>query len=135
MARIEWVKQRLENWALWKARERGGGLGYAAQSSFLIERVDNDRYRESKIPIDEVDAGVTDQAVTALRAALPDLHRTLDGIYVRDWGTQGAMARLGKDRSTIYAQLDQADRWLQAWFIERSARQQAARVAYVAVGR
>ena len=65
MARIEWVKQRLENWALFKAREAGGGLGFASQSSFLGE-ADSSRYRESRIPIDDVDASVTDEAVESL---------------------------------------------------------------------
>ena len=35
MARTEWVKLRLDNWALWKAREAGDGRGWATQSAFL----------------------------------------------------------------------------------------------------
>jgi hypothetical protein len=54
MARIEWVRQRLENWALWHERGRGGGLGYATQSVLLAERVDGDR--QAFVPVDEIEA-------------------------------------------------------------------------------
>ena len=63
MARIEWIKLRLQNWALWKDREAAGGLGFKSASAFLTELVDHDRYRESALPVDEVDAGLTNDAV------------------------------------------------------------------------
>lgn len=40
MARIEWVKQRLDNWARWKEREQRHGLGFYTQSAFLRMAVD-----------------------------------------------------------------------------------------------
>ena len=52
VARIEWVKQRLDNWALWKDRESHGGLGFATRSVLLSDAVD--RYRETPLPVDEV---------------------------------------------------------------------------------
>ena len=128
--RIEWVKTRLNNWALWKAREAGGGLGFASQSSFLRE-VDSSRYRESIIPIDECDASVTNEAVESLKVPRPHLYACVQAIYVRDVGVKGAASRLGKAESTIKAQLEQADQALAAWFTERRERQAAKLKAYL----
>jgi hypothetical protein len=130
MARIEWVQLRLNNWALWKARNASGGMGYASQASFLAERVDNSRYRESVVPVDDVDAAVTDQGVMAMKAALPHLYETLSCIYLKDLGIKGTMSRLGRSQASVYAQLDAIDRWLQQWFHERREQQDAARVVY-----
>lgn len=132
MARIEWVKLRLDNWALWRERESRGGLGYGSSSAFLIERVDNDRYRESKVPVDDVEAGVTEQGVQALRAANAPLYETLHCWYVRGLGVNGTMRRLGRGRSSVFADLDRADLWLSVWFTERHARHEAARRTYMA---
>jgi len=123
MARIEWVKQRLENWALYKERESRGGLGYATQSSFLNEAT-TDRYRESRIPVDDVDAGITDQAVESLRASRGHLHLTLQYVYLKGLGHRESARRMGVVESTITARLDEADRAIAQWF---SARQEATR--------
>lgn len=128
MARIEWVKQRLDNWALWKAREAGGGLGFASQSSFLGE-FDATRYRESVIPVDDVDASVTNEGVEALKPARTHLHDCLVCIYLEDRGITGTARQLGKAESTIKAQLEQADLALSVWFIQRHERQKALRDA------
>jgi hypothetical protein len=129
MARIEWVKLRLNNWALWKARDAGGGLGFASQAAFL-EIVNTTGYRESVIPIDDVDASVTNQAVESLRGPRRHLYECLQCIYPQDMGVIGAARHLGKAESTIHAQLDQADIALQLWFSERAERQEKSRKNY-----
>ena len=122
MARIEWIKQRLNNWALWKLRESSGGLGFATQAVFLEDRVD--RYREISLSatIDTTDASLTDQAVEALKLPRPHLYDTLRCIYLQDTGIKGAARRLGKAESTISAHLEQADHALSAWFGERAEK-------------
>lgn len=122
MARIEWIKQRLNNWALWKARESSGGLGFATQAAFLEDRVD--RYREISLntTIDTTDASLTDEAVEALRLPRPHLFETLHCIYLQDTGIKGAARRLCKAESTIHANLDQADHALSAWFGARAEK-------------
>lgn len=122
MARIEWIKQRLNNWALWKARESSGGLGFASQAAFLKDRVDG--YREVNInaTIDSTDAGLTNEAIEALKPMRVHLYDTLHCIYLQDTGIKGAARRLGKAESTIKAQLDQADHALSAWFGERAEK-------------
>ncbi len=126
MARIEWVKQRLENWALWKVRERSGGLGFASRSSFLRE-VDSSRYREAIVPVDEVDAALTEQAVEALKLGHGHLHKTLHCIYVDGIGIKGTARVMARAESTIKAQLDQADHLLKRWFDTRAEQQARAR--------
>lgn len=125
MARIEWVKYRLENWALWKERESRGSLGYYTQSAFLKEFAE-DRYRESIIPIDDVDASITNEAVESLRATRAHLYQTLHAIYCRGIGIREAARRAGVVESTIKARIDEADRALSQWFGERAERQRRA---------
>ena len=125
MARIEWVKLRLNNWALYKAREAGGGLGFATRSALLREPTGG--YRESIIPIDDVDAELTGQAVAALKPARTHLYDTLTCIYLKDMGIKGAALCLGKAESTIKANLDQADNALAQWFRERDEKKMNAK--------
>lgn len=118
MARIEWVKLRLNNWALWKHREATGGLGYASQAAFLNEP--SGGYRESIIPVDDVDAAVTNSAVESLRDKRYQLYETLQCIYPRGLGIKETARRCGLAESTIKAHLDQADHALAEWFRERA---------------
>lgn len=123
MARIEWIKHRLHNWALWKERESRGGLGFATQSVLLAEP--NGGYRESIIPVDEVDAGLTNTAVEALRPAREHLYLTLCCIYLQDMGIRGTARHICKAESTVHAHLEQADVALSAWFGERAERKRS----------
>lgn len=118
MARIEWIKHRLNNWALWRSREASGGLGYATRSVLLAQRVDG--YRDIQIPVDDIDAELTNQAVESLRPGKPHLYMTLQHIYIKDDGIKRTAMLMSKAESTIKANLDAADHALAAWFAERS---------------
>jgi hypothetical protein len=120
MARIEWVKHRLDNWALWKERESSGGRGFATQSVLLSDGVD--RYRESKMPVDDVDASLTNTAVESLRPTRSHLYMTLQHIYVQGIGIRETARRMAKVESTIKANLDAADHALSEWFGERAEK-------------
>lgn len=109
MARIEWVKHRLDNWARWKEREQSHGLGFYSQSAFLRVAVDGSGYRETSIPVDDVEARQTDDAVQALLIEHGHLHRTLVLIYLEDSGIRAAALRLACAESTVKARLEQAD--------------------------
>lgn len=122
MARIDWVKYRLNNWALWKEREASGGLGFYTQSAFLNEVATSDRYRESIIPVDDVDASITNEAVESLKPERSHLYQTLQHIYPKGLGIKETARRLGRVESTIKAQLEQADRVLSDWFGERAEK-------------
>lgn len=131
MARIEAMKLRLENWALWHERGESGGLGYPRQSAFsrLAGRAQR---AEAVVPVDEVEASITDQAIKALQFTQPHLHRTAHVVYLDGLGVRHAALRLGKAESTVKAHLDQLDHYLQAWLIERA--EQAKRAAAAAKG-
>lgn len=125
MARIEWIKQRLHNWALWKAKENASGLGYAGTSILLAERVDCDR--TTHLPIDESDAAITDTAVTSLKLGKGHLYKTMEHYYLRGQGITGTARAMQRAESTIHAHLDQADNALREWFAAKSERDQAAK--------
>lgn len=119
MARIEWVKQRLDNWALWKEREANGGRGFYAATSFLKEGSSQGGYRETVIPVDEVDASTTNAAVESLRLTRSHLYVTLQLIYIDGIGIRATALKMAKAESTIKANLDQADHAISVWFRNR----------------
>ena len=132
MARIEWVKLRLNNWALWAERERSGGLGYNTRSVLLADTSGRDGYRESVVPVDEVDGGLTNTAVESLRLTRSHLYVTLHHIYPGGLGVKETARRMGRAESTIKLSLDEADRALATWFTDRQALQAKQRAGYVA---
>lgn len=124
MARIEWVEQRLQNWALWHHRSGSGALGYATQSSFLAVAVDGSRYREARIPVDEVEAAITEEAVQALRPERAHLYETLVLFYVSGRGIGGTAEAMRRAVSTVHANLGHADAVLSVWFADRKRRKE-----------
>ncbi|QHI99349.1 hypothetical protein GT347_16010 [Xylophilus rhododendri] len=126
MARIEWMHNRLQNWALWAARERGGGLGFSTQS-VLLRDVTGSEARESWVPVDEVEAGITDRAVSSLAEPHPELHETLVHFYIHQLSAIGIVAAgSAASVSTVHSRLANADRKLAAWLAARTERQTAA---------
>lgn len=124
MARIEWIKLRLNNWALWRLRDIGGGLGFATMSVLLAEPVD--RYREVNIneTIDSSDASQTNTAVESLKLPHPHLYAVLQCYYIgKGENSVRATARaLGRAESTVGINLDQADLVLRNWFSEHAPK-------------
>lgn len=120
MARISYIKFRLDNWALWRIRECSGGLGYASCSVLLNEPVDG--HRELMATVSDCDAELTNSAVESLRPARLHLYTTLQLIYIQNTGVKLAARRTGCAESTIKAHLDHADRALAAWFNEHAEK-------------
>ena len=118
MARIEWIKLRLQNWALWKVAGNSGGLGFSSQAAFLAVKVDCGR--DSPLPVDEIDAEKMDRAVESLKLGKGHLHKTLQLHYIKGLGIQDVAREMGRAVSTIHAQLDQADVALQEWFTQQA---------------
>ncbi len=129
MARIEYIKHRLDNWALWKARENSCGLGFATRSVLLVDRVDCSRDINIYSTIDENDAALTDAAVESLRPARQQLYDRLYLIYIDGVGVREAARRQQCAESTIKASLDQADHALSAWLSAKEAENAAKRAA------
>lgn len=129
MARIEWVKQRLENWALWVERGGDGARGFYTSSSFTWEAVDTSGYRDVPIPVDEVEAAQTDLAVQALRVDKGHLHRTIEVVYLEGESIRRAALKLYCAESTVKARLEQIDHEIATWLrTKREADERRARV-------
>lgn len=130
MARIDWVTVRLNNWALWKVRERSGGMGFATQAAFLNDAAGETR-PEARIPVDEIEAAITDQAVESLKAPRPHLYRALQCVYPLGMGVKAAARECNCATSTIYSLLNVADGVLAEWFRERAEKARQAQSAYI----
>lgn len=129
MARVDCVKQRLENWALWKERESRGGMGFYSMSSFLRVAVDRGHHDALLSTVDDIEAQETDKAVSSLLSGHPQVHRTIVLIYLEDTGIRKAAMLLGRAESTVKANLERGDHLLMTWFRERADekdRRQAA---------
>lgn len=115
MARIDYIKYRLNNWALWRVRESSGGLGFAKQSVLLT--VGASGHRESIVPVDNVDAQATELAVQSLKIGKPHLHQILFAYYLSsDAGSAPRVAKaIGCAASTVYSNLDAADLAISQW--------------------
>jgi hypothetical protein len=118
MARIEWVRQRLYNWALWVARENSTGLGYARQSVLLAEPCGG--YRDPVMPVNDPDGELTNQAVQSLHQPHPEIYETLVYYYLRGDGIKRTARLEGVCESTVHARLDRADHLLSEWFGRRA---------------
>lgn len=129
MARLDRIKRRLENWAMWKERGASGGLGFATRSILLSETWSRGSYNGVLIPVMEQEAEATDQAVQSLKLSRSHLYETLDCIYLRDLGIKATAQRMQRAESTIKAQLEQADHAIAAWLEERAREQDQKRAA------
>jgi hypothetical protein len=133
MARIEWIEQRLLNWARWRVAERGGGaLGYAA---VRLGDADGGRsgYITASIPISDVEAAATDDAVQGLSPRRLGL--TLVVVYCGSGGMAEHAAQLACSVVTVYARVDQAHQLLAQHFRAADAGRKAERVRVEALQR
>lgn len=131
MARIEHIKRRLDNWALWRARMNDGGLGFKDRNPLAAWAEDvwtRTSYHGASIPHFDQEAEETDQAVQALKLGKGHLYVTLDFYYLKDLGVNETAVRMRRAVSTVHAQLDQADRWIEAWLRSLIEEKQAQRV-------
>lgn len=133
MARIDWVVAKLNNWALWVQAEASGGSGYATQSVLLSEPVDRTREIDLRSTVDNVEALLTDKAVSSLLALHPQIHRTLVCIYIEDRGVPGTAQQIGRAVPTVHANLVRGDVLLSIWFNRHREAQEALKRSYEAV--
>ena len=135
MARIESIQQRLENWALWSVRGAGGGLGYASVNVLASDTWSRGRYNGATIPVLDLEAEETDQAVKALRLSRSHLYVTLELVYIKGIGVRGAARRMRRAESTIHAQLGEADKAIQDWLSDKAEDRERQRVAAAAAAK
>ncbi len=124
MARIEWIEHRLLNWARWKLCQGSGVMGYAAVNLADAD-AGRDGYIEASIPVSEVEASETDQALQRLNP--PGLAKTVAEFYTGRGGIKDKARRLCCAEATIYARVDQAHRQLAELLNERRRLRDAER--------
>ena len=83
-ARDEWIKARLDNWARWMLSSADMALGYPRQAAFTRRMPVASSTDSARIPIDDVEARSTHDAIEALRFEAPHLHLVLHCRYVGD---------------------------------------------------
>lgn len=122
MARIDWVEERLQNWARWKLMQGSGALGFARVN---LERVTADTQAEARIPTNDVEAAETEAAIVLLHP--PGLVLTVREFYTGTGGIADKSRRLCCGVATIYSRLDQAHRQLADHFLERQRKAKVER--------
>lgn len=120
MARDVEIERKLMQWASWK-EGRGGSLGYKS-AGFELRTAGG--YREAAIPINDIEAGVTDQAVLRL----PSAHRAaVEAYYLRGGSVAQAAARLCIGERMLQVRIGQAHDMLRRWFADRERAADAQR--------
>lgn len=132
MARIEWIEHRLQNWARWKLAAGGGALGYASVS-MAEANADRDGYVEAAIPISDVEASETDEAIQRLNP--PGLRLTIVEVYTGRGGIKDKARRLCCGEATVHARVDQAHRQIAEHLNDRKRRRDAERARVEALQR
>lgn len=126
MARIDHIHRRLVVWGAWRARREDSGLGYPKVNILLsMGGGGASGYRETVLPLNEIEAAETDQAVESLRLVKSHLYVTLHHIYIGNKGVTGTARLMARSRAAINAQLDQADIDLARWLEDRQQQRES----------
>lgn len=131
MARIEWVKAKLDNWARWVVQRETGGSGYPKQSPFA-RAGGVSVSTESIIPVDDIDASRTHDQVERLRLHHSPLWLAIQCHYVGDpqaparrrrpMSTDEIAHRMYLTRRAVQQRLEVADAKLAESMNERDGR-------------
>lgn len=129
MARIEWVRVGLENWARWCADRSNLGSGFARTNPLARLGGVASCSDGSMVPVDALAASRMDAAVASLQGRQSHLHRTLVLHYAKGLPEHQVAAEIGRAISTVYAHLEAADRAIAAWYAEFEAERRLRGVA------
>ena len=134
MARIDWIEQRLQNWARWRAMQGGAGcLGFSG-----VELGDSDGgrsgYVTASIPTIDVEASETDAAVQLLYPGA--VRMTVIEFYLGSGGEVDKARRLVCSRATWNWRVDRAHQQLATHFaaVHAKRRDERARVEALQIG-
>lgn len=126
MARIDWVRRRLENWARWCAQRETGALGFPKQSTFARLAVPSGT-AEAVVPVIALDASEIDDAVQSLRFTQSHLYLVLTLTYVKNLPRHQVAKQMSRAESTVSANLGDADRAIARWLDDKREAQAAAK--------
>ena len=120
MARIDWVRTKLENWARWSNQRDTNGLGFPSQTPFARMSAPAGRC-EPISPTINIDASETDDAVNSLKASQAHLYLVLVLHYQKGFDIHRVASHLKKANSTIKRNLEDADHAISRWYSAKSA--------------
>jgi hypothetical protein len=123
MARIEWVEQRLQNWSRWVATRGSGMMGYASVNLADAD-AGRDGYASAAIPVSDVEASETHEAVERLPS---ELKATTCEVYLGAGGIKDKLKRLYCSEATLHRRIEQAHRLLADHFTAQEDRRRAER--------
>lgn len=121
MARIEYIRHRLEEWGRWCQQSESGALGYPSQSAFARMGPSSGR-NEPVVPTIALQASEIDDAVKSLQLIQSHLYQVLTLTYAQGLPRHLVAKRMCRADSTIKSHLDAADRAINLW-LEGKAEQ------------
>ena len=125
MARINWVRHRLEEWGRWCQQSESGALGFPKQSAFARMTPSAGR-NESTVPTYSLQASEIHEAVKSLQLTQSHLFQVLTLTYA--WGLPRHLVakRMVRAESTISANLDAADQAIKRWLDDKKFANQSS---------
>ncbi len=126
MARIEHIRLRLENWALWYSRKQGNAQGYRTENILSRWGMPTGGYREATLPVIDEDARAVDDAVKSLQLTRSHLYLVLMLTYAQGLPRHLVARRMARAESTVSRNLEDADRALDELFRAAAARRLGA---------
>jgi DNA-directed RNA polymerase specialized sigma24 family protein len=124
MARLDWVRSRLENWSRWCQQQDSGGLGYPSMCAFARLGGRSGR-SEASIPIINIDASEIDQAVKSLQGRQSHLYLVLTLHYAQGLPRHLVAKRMGRTERTVRQNLEDADHAIARWLEDKRMLQRA----------
>lgn len=117
LQRVPWIRERLDQWGVWQlvGTSRAGGSVLAR----LADAVAQAGRKRSHIPIDDIECGLTDSAVSHLPK---ELKVTVHTWHTSEGTLEGIAGELGITKITLQRRLAQADRRIDEWFKARKER-------------
>ncbi len=126
MARIEYIRIRLENWARWSQQSASGALGFPRQTAFARMSPSSGR-NEGMVPVADLEASETDAAVKSLQFTQSHLYMALWLTYAKGMPRHLVARRMARAESTISRNLEDADRAIARWLDDKREAQAAAK--------
>ncbi|PQA78701.1 antiterminator Q family protein [Rhodoferax sp. TS-BS-61-7] len=125
MARIEYIRHRLEEWGRWCQQSESGALGYPSQSAFARMGPSAGR-NESVVPTIALQASEIDDAVKSLQLTQSHLYLVVKLTYADGLPRHLVAKRMARADSTIKANLAAADQAISRWLEDKAELQRKA---------
>jgi hypothetical protein len=125
MARIEYIRHRLEEWGRWCQQSESGALGYPSQCAFARMAPSAGR-NESAVPTISLQASEIGDAVKSLQLTQSHLYVVVTLTYAQGLPRHLVAKRMCRAESTIKANLAAADHAINRWLEDKADQRKEA---------